>query len=174
MADNVLVSTVGGNETIAADEISSVKYQRTKLIYGPDGTNSGDVREADPTTKGPLPVNAYVASDYVLVAGLALTPKYAVIDAAISGDNTIVAAVSAKKIRVLALHLTMTGTLVTIRFESGAGGTALTGQMQPLAGSGITMPFNPVGWFETAAAALLNMELSGAQSVDGCLVYVEV
>lgn len=106
--------------------------------------------------------------------------KYAAIDAAGSGDNTIVAAVAAagtrpaKKIRVYALHVTMTGTLVTIRFESGAGGTALTGQMGPLAGTSITLPFNPLGWFETAAGDLLNMELSGGQSVDGCLVYGEV
>ena len=103
-----------------------------------------------------------------------LLPKFAAIDATGSGDNTIVAAVTGKKIRVLALHVTMTGTLVTIRFESAAGGTALTGQMQPLAGNSITLPFNPVGWFETVAGELLNMELGGAQSVDGCLVYVEV
>ena len=106
--------------------------------------------------------------------------KYAVINAETSGDNTIVAAIAAtagraaKKIRVLALSATMTGTLVTIRFESGASGTALTGQMGPLAGHTLLFPFNPVGWFETAAGELLNMELSGGQSVDGCLVYVEV
>jgi hypothetical protein len=100
--------------------------------------------------------------------------KRAKIDGASSGDNTLVAAVTGKKIRVLALSATMTGTAVTIRFESGAGGTALTGQMGPTAGQTITLPFNPVGWFETAAATLLNMELSGAQSVDGVLVYIEV
>ena len=103
-----------------------------------------------------------------------LLPKFAIIDAAGNGDNTIVAAVSGKKIRVIALHATMTGTLVTIRFESSAGGAALTGQMQPLAGNSIDLPFNPVGWFETVAGELLNMELGGAQSVDGCLVYVEI
>ena len=98
-------------------------------------------------------------------------PTFAAIDAAGSGDNTIVAATAAKKIRVLALHITMTGTAVTIRFESAAGGTALTGQMQPSQGASITLPYNPAGWFETVAGELLNMELSGAQSVDGCLVY---
>lgn len=103
-----------------------------------------------------------------------LLPKFAVVDAASSGDNTIVAAVTGKRIRVLAGSLTMTGTLVTIRFESGAGGTALTGQMQPLAGHTITLPFSPVGHFQTAAGELLNMELGGAQSVDGWIVYVEV
>ena len=103
-----------------------------------------------------------------------LLPKFAIIDAAASNNNTLVAAVTGKKIRVLALFVTMTGTAVTIRFESGADGTALTGQMGPTAGQTIVLPFSPVGWFETAAATLLNMELSGAQSVDGALVYVEV
>ena len=99
--------------------------------------------------------------------------KHAAIDAASSGNNTLVAAVSGKKIRVLALFITMTGTLVTIRFEDGADGTALTGQMGPTAGQTIVLPFNPVGWFETSAATLLNLELGGAQSVDGVLVYIE-
>ncbi len=101
-------------------------------------------------------------------------PLYAVIDAAGNGDNTLVAAVTGKKIRVLAAFLTMTGTAVTIRFESGAGGTALTGQMTPTQGQTIVLPFNPLGWFETAAGALLNLELGGAQSVDGSLTYITV
>lgn len=101
-------------------------------------------------------------------------PKFAKIDAATSGDNTLVAAVTGKKIRVLAAFLTMTGTAVTIRFESAAGGTALTGQLTPTQGQTIVLPFNPLGWFETVAAELLNLELGGAQSVDGALTYIEV
>ena len=174
MADNLSISTAGGTETIGADEVSSVKYPRNKLIFGADGSNSGDVQLASASVLGPLPVNSYPASDFILVAGLALTPKFAAIDAAASGDNTIVAAVASKKIRVLAAFFTMTGTAVTIRFESGAGGTALTGQMTPTQGQTITLPFNPLGWFETTAGVLLNMELGGAQSVDGALVYCEV
>jgi len=103
----------------------------------------------------------------------ALTPKYAVIDAATSGDNTLVAAVASKKIRVLALFA-VAAAAVAVRFESGASGTALTGQMNLAANGGFVLPFNPVGWFETASNTLLNMELGGAVSVDGSLVYVEV
>lgn len=103
----------------------------------------------------------------------ALTPKFAVIDVASSGDNTLVAGVSSKKIRVLSVALVSAGT-VTARFESGASGTALTGQMSLVASSGFALPWNPTGWFQTAAAALLNLELSGNVSVDGCLSYVEV
>ena len=101
-----------------------------------------------------------------------LLPKFAVIDAASSGNNTLVAAVSGYNIRVLAAFFTMTGTAVTIRFESGADGVALTGQMTPSQGQTIPLPFNPVGWFESTT--LLNLELGGAQSVDGALIYVEV
>lgn len=100
------------------------------------------------------------------------TPQYIKIDAASSGDNEIVAAVTGKRIRVLAGSLTMTGTAVTIRFESSAGGTALTGQMTPAQGQTISLPFCPVGHFETVAGENLNLELGGAQSVDGWLVYV--
>lgn len=101
-------------------------------------------------------------------------PKYAAVDAASSGDNTVVAALAENRIRVLAVFLIMTGTAITIRFESGAGGTALTGQMTPSQGGGFVLPYNPVGWFQTAVGELLNLELGGAQSVDGCIVYEEV
>lgn len=96
---------------------------------------------------------------------------FAKVDAASSGDNTIVAAVAGKKIRVLCGSLTMTGTAVTIRFESAAGGTALTGQMTPAQGQTIPITYCPMGNFETVAGELLNLELGGAQSVDGWLVY---
>lgn len=97
-------------------------------------------------------------------------PQRAVIDHATSGDNTLVAAIAGRKIRVLALFLIAGGT-VNARFESAASGTALTGQMQLTAQAGFVLPFNPIGWFETVAGELLNLELSGAISVDGSLVY---
>lgn len=102
-----------------------------------------------------------------------LVPKFAAIDAATSGNNTLVAAVASKKIRVIACFMIAAGA-VNARFESGADGTALTGQMNLTTNSGFVLPYNPAGWFETAAAALLNLELSGAVSVDGALTYVEV
>lgn len=98
--------------------------------------------------------------------------QYVAVDAATSPDTTLLAGVTGKAIVVMAGSLTMTGTTVTIRFESGTGGTALTGQMQPTQGNTITLPWCPGGHFATAAGALLNAELSGAQSVDGWLVYV--
>ena len=105
--------------------------------------------------------------------GARLTPRFSVIDHATSGDNTIVSAVSGKKIRVTSLFLVSSGT-VNVRFESAAGGTALTGQMNLIANTGFVLPFNQYGWFETTAGELLNLELSGNVSVDGNLQYIEV
>lgn len=99
-----------------------------------------------------------------------VNPLYAVIDNATSGDNTLVSAVAGKRIRVLSLFLVSAGT-VTVRFESAASGTALTGQMTLVANTGFALPYNPGGWFETIAGDLLNLELSGAVSVDGSLSY---
>lgn len=99
--------------------------------------------------------------------------KYEVIDDATSGDNTIVAAVTGKKIRVHSLFMVAAGAVVA-RFESGAGGTALTGQMTFAENGGMVLPHNPTGWFETDAGDLLNLELGGAVSVDGGLTYTLV
>ena len=99
--------------------------------------------------------------------------QYANIDAATSPDNTIVAAVAGKRIRVLSLFGIAAGA-VTVRFESTADGAKLTGAMELAANRGFTLPFNPEGWFQTVAGELLNMELGGAVSFDGALTYVLV
>lgn len=97
----------------------------------------------------------------------------AAINAASSGDNTLVAAVTGQQIKVLGLIMVASGD-VDVRLESGAGGTALTGVISLAAdGNGFVLPIAPPGyhWVETAAGALLNLELSGAVQVSGCLVY---
>jgi len=100
--------------------------------------------------------------------------QYAVVAAATLGDNTLVAAVTGRRIRVLAAALVASGGANSVRFESGAGGTALTGVMDLAADGQLLLPYNAAGWFQTAAAALLNLELSAATSVAGSLTYIEV
>ena len=96
--------------------------------------------------------------------------KYAVIDFAGSGNNELVAAVTGKKIRILAAFMISAGTVIA-RFESAADGTALSGQMTLAVNTGFCLPYNPVGWGETIISQALNLELGGAVSVDGMLVY---
>lgn len=93
--------------------------------------------------------------------------------ASTNGNNTLVAAVTGRKVRVLAAVLVAAGT-VSPKFQSGAGGTDLTGAMPMVANGALVLPFNPEGWFETAAGALLNLALTAGVAVTGLLVYVEV
>lgn len=107
-----------------------------------------------------------------LAQGLTLlTPVDVVIDHAVSGDNTLVAAQGAGNMIRVHQCILVCAAAMTVRFESGAGGAPLTGQMQFAANAGFVLPFSPVGWFTTAANALLNLELSSAVSVDGVLKY---
>lgn len=167
MSDNYTANAGSGGSTFASDDIGGVHYSRVKPSWGADGSAT------DASVAAPLPVQASAESNQMTAGGTVVTPKFAIVDGATSGDNTLVAAVTAKKIRVLALFLVAAGT-VNVRFESGAGGTALTGQMNLIANTGFALPYNPIGWFETASNTLLNMELSAAVSCDGCLTYIEV
>ena len=116
-------------------------------------------------------VSAGHNTDAIYQGTTSRTVGRAIIDAATSGNNTLLAAQGASnKIRVHSLFLVSAGE-VTVRFESGANGTALTGQMNLVANTGFVLPFNPLGWFETAANTLLNLELSAAVSVDGAFQY---
>ncbi len=173
MADNLTISTAGGNETVGADEISSVKYQRAKLIHGIDGTDDGDVARSNP-----LPVQAYLESGTLHVGSTQATPKFAKI--ALTATGTLVAAVTAKKIRVLSLLMTI-DTLTgdeTYTFKSGAAGTALTGDLGDASAASaillIDYSYSPHGHFETVSGELLELSLAVAGSAQGSLCYIEV
>lgn len=112
-------------------------------------------------------------TDAIYNSSVSITPKFAAISASSSGDNTLVAAVAGKKIRVLAMHF-VCASAVDVRLEDGAGGTALTGVASYAANSGLVLPYCPVGHFETSSNTLLNMELGGAVQVSGSLTYIEV
>lgn len=87
--------------------------------------------------------------------------------------TTLVAALATGKIRVVSAFLQNT-TAQNLTFKSGAGGTALTGAMAIGAGQLLVLPHNPTGWFETAAATLLELATSGSTLVAGAIGYVQV
>lgn len=100
--------------------------------------------------------------------------QYTAINAAASGNNTLIAAQGAGiKIRVVGFFLANT-TALTAKFQSGAGGTDLTGPMALATLAFVTAPFSTGGWFETAANALLNLNLSAATQVSGVVAWVAV
>ncbi len=178
--DNADITTLAGavDGTEMQVDIVAALPAGTNAI-GKLSANSGvDIGDVDVTSQPARAattdnVGAALLTNVIHNGTAAITPKFSAIDAATSGDNTLVAAVVGKKIRVVSLLLVSAGT-VNARFEDGAGGSALSGQMNLVANSGFTLPFNPVGWFETTANTLLNLELSAAISVDGMLTYIEV
>ena len=101
--------------------------------------------------------------------------KSAVINDSSSGDNTIVAAVSGKKIAVLGVFVMSDGT-VDVRFEDGVAGAFKTGQMPLEAREGFVLPIGgPESyWWIGSANTLLNLELSAAINVHGLVSYREI
>ncbi len=92
-----------------------------------------------------------------------LTP--AAISFSASGDNTVVAGVSAKTVKIYRLILTIAGATV-LTFKSGAG-TSLTGAMALNAGGSITLDFTSEPWFTTATAAAFVINSTNAVQVSG-------
>lgn len=101
------------------------------------------------------------------VTNLNLPIKRAKVDLAASGD--LIAAVSGKKIRVLALAVKF-ATSTTLKLQSG-GSTDLTGAMT---GTDFAWGWNPAGWVQTASGEKLNAVMGSSVQLSGTIVYVEV
>lgn len=160
----------------AAFTVGTSKVQPAGFLADETATDSvdeGDIGAARMTLDRKQHVVAELESASMRASGTAVTPKFAAIAASTSGNNTIVAAVSSKKIRVLAAQIIANGT-VNAKWQSGASGTDLTGLAYLVANAGYVLPFNPAGWFETASNTLLNLNLSGATAVGGSITYIEV
>jgi hypothetical protein len=174
------VFLAGGAITGATDDAAvTPATQELAMIGGfvdetaSDAADEGDAAMLRATADRHLRTVAVQETGAIKVAGVNATVKYAAIAASTSGNNTLVAAVSSKKVRVVFASFIANGT-VNAKFQSGASGTDLTGLYYMVANSGAVLPFNEHGWFETASNTLLNLNLSGAIAVGGCLGYIEV
>lgn len=117
-------------------------------------------------------VSALSTSD-LRAGGAALTPKFVAIACASSGDNTILAGVATKKLRVLS-YVLVGAAAVNAKWQSSTGGDLTGLDYIAQAGQGTSAAFNPLGHFETVAGEDLQLNLSGAVPVGGHLTYVEV
>lgn len=97
--------------------------------------------------------------------------QFALISGVTDGDNTVVAAVTGKRVRVIGLHMVSAGDQTAV-FQSAAGGTALTGVMTMIKGVPFTA-YNPLGLFEQDVAdELLNLALTESVQVSGFVTYL--
>lgn len=98
--------------------------------------------------------------------------KFAKIDTSSSGDQTVVAAVAGKRVIVAAITLNPAAE-TDLTFKSGSteivdlGGFKGTGEP-----AGLSLSFNPHGYFETAAGEALVMNVNGALAVRGFVNYI--
>lgn len=99
------------------------------------------------------------------------------IAAATSGDNTLLAAVAGYKIRIMQMML-VAGAAGNIYFQSAAAGDVIfggdTNKIVLAQSTGFVLPFSPLGWFETDASELLNMNASSTGPFSGGFVYTLV
>lgn len=96
------------------------------------------------------------------------------ITASSSGDNTVIASVSSKKIFVVAWNLSFSGS-VNAKFTDGAAGTLLAGLYYGVANAGAGNSIAPPYYLwagSTTTALILN--LSGATAVGGSVTYFTV
>lgn len=100
--------------------------------------------------------------------------KFAVIAAASSGDNTVVAAVTGKRIHVLS-YVIVAAAAVSVKWKSGAS-VDESGVMALAANGGVVVPAIAPGqgeWLVTDPGQALVLNLSGAISVGGHISYFE-
>lgn len=137
-----------------------------------DAADEGDMVILRATKERKLRVVATLASGDMQSGNDVVTPKFVAIAASSSGDNTVVAGVGSKKLRVLSYVLMASGT-VNAKFQSSTGGD-ITGLLYMVANTGASSGFSPVGHFETVAGEDLQLNLSAAIAVGGHLTYIEV
>lgn len=110
-------------------------------------------------------------SNSMYAGATAVTPKFAAFTASTSGDNSVVAAVTSKKIRVLQWRLSSNGT-VNVKWRSST--TDISGLTYLIQYAQAASGFSPIGRFETASGQALNINLSDNVSVSGEIAYIEV
>lgn len=88
MADNTTLNSGSGGDSIATDDIGGVKYPRSKIVIGADGTNDGDVSSANP-----LPV-LEANSTAILADTASIDTNMATVAGAVAGSEMQVDIVS--------------------------------------------------------------------------------
>lgn len=181
--DNGGTFAVQDSEKIADDAAFTVGT--TKVIpvgfladeTSPDSVNEGDTGAARMTLDRMIRV-VTEQSDTIRANGTSRSISKAAIAAATSGNNTLVTnSNGGLTIRVYALTI-VAAAAVSLYFTADAAGTVIfggsTNKISLAANSGLVLPFNPAGWFDTSANTDVVMNLSGAVAVSGGIVYAEV
>ena len=157
MADNVEVAS-GTGIPVATEEIGGFHHQKMKVEFG--GTDVATMVEQ----VAPLPVRfgSPTAANLTSVA----------INAASSGDNSLVTATASQTTRVYKFFMVNAGaTDVNVKFRSATTDFHPASPLKP--GGSFTLDFDGEPWFVTAANEALNLNLSAAVQVSGRAYYTK-
>jgi len=175
---NVVAGGTSGTQYTEGDTDSTITG--TAMMW----EDSADTLRAISTAK-PLPVQAPAAArsthsiaasvqtDAIMNGLVGLTPKFfsATVTAG-STDSSLVAAVTSKQIRVIALAVQCGGSATDILFESGT--STRIHRVPAGANGGQILPANAWGWFQTAVTSALTVTTGAGSSTEISGVYVEV
>lgn len=172
---NVVTGSTAGVQYTEADTDASITG--TAIMW----EDTADTLRAASATK-PLPVSVIsspggsVLPDPVVTSAAVATPiKFASINATADGDNTAVALVASKKLRVLGYVLmNATGTAGNVQIKTSSGG--VLGRLRfPSDGSGASYAGGvDAPAFETVAGEALVINNSAGVDTVGHLTYIEV
>ena len=90
-----------------------------------------------------------------------------------AGDIAVVDAVSGKKIALHGYVIAADTANGSMRFEDGAGGTALTGSMEMLIDAAVVAPFSNVPWAIGSVNTTLSLEATST-GLAGHIIYSEI
>lgn len=97
--------------------------------------------------------------------------------AASQTDSILVAAVTGRKIRVLAVVINQgdtTPSSVTFNSKSGGAGTAIFPVLKAAANGGFVLPENPDGWFETNSGEGLSWTTGAGSNTSVSVIFTLV
>lgn len=158
---STVAATQSGSWTVSQGTAANLKTEATLASGSAVALNAGTA----------LIGKASVGQDSAAVydGTTLLERRFAKIAASSSGDNTIVAAVTDNKIRVLRWGLTANGD-VDLKWKSDS--TDITGVRPLTKFASAGGAYCPVGVFQTAKGEALKLNLSAAVAVGGELTYV--
>lgn len=143
-----------------------------RLVYQNGATAQGSFRLQTIYKTHFIPDNVD-ANERLLINGISYQVKQSGINATSLGDNTVVAAVTGKRIRVVAIAFTASAN-VDVAHKSGASNTLISAMPVAKYG-GIGLNFMPHGFLcETNAGEAYVLNLSGTCNVRGTVNYVEL
>lgn len=157
---------IDGTATVSVSNTPNVAV--TSLVSLPAGSNA--IGSISAIGEGAVPGEGV----YVSTSKLPVKRAFANINQSTT-DGSVVAAVTSKKIRVVALvlHAGGSATTITLNSKPAGAGAAISAAHALAAYGSLVLPFAAAGWLETAQGEGLSATTGAGASVGVEVLYVE-